>query len=224
MIPIEPTELPMLRMPRRNRGPELFSALIVAVAISTLGVLLGYVWHLLAPTLPLKKVEGGLAYITPDPEQQVAQDGWFSILGLVFGLLAAVLVWVLFRKWRGPIQLFAVTLGAIGAGFLAWEVGSEIGFDAYRAKAASAPLETIVERPVDLYASQTKTCVLDRCVTTRSGDILVPGLGAVIGYSLLAGWSRWPSLRREEDEFLAFSSAQEWVPVDPASQEQRGPL
>ena len=215
MIPIEPVA------PPRNRSAELRSAFVVALAVAAAGAGLGFLWHLLAPPLPLRKAEGGLAYLAPDPEQQVAQDGWFAILGLAFGILASLLVWVLIRKWRGPLQLFAVVLGAIGAGFLAWEVGSQIGLEEFRSQVASAPLETVVERPADLYATSTKTCLLGRCVTTRGGDLLVPAPGAVIGYSLLAGWSRWPSLRREEDE-AGFSSFPEWAPAAPESPEPPG--
>ncbi|MGH2603378.1 MAG: DUF2567 domain-containing protein [Dehalococcoidia bacterium] len=209
---------------RRERDRELIAALGVALATAVLGVLLGFVWYLLAPPLPLKKVDGGLAYTSPNPEQQVAQDGWFTILGLIFGILAAVLVWVIFRRWRGPIQLFAVALGAAGAGYLAWLVGREIGLDAYRDVVAAAPLNTVVEKPIDLSATGgDRICLPERCVTLRSGDILIPALGAAIGYSLLAGWSRWPSLRRHEEEELALSSAQEWGQAGPEWPEQPGP-
>jgi len=186
--------------PPSSRGQELLSAFVVAVAVAVGGVVLGLAWYVAAPPLPLKKVEGGLAFTGPQPEELVAQDGWFAILGLVFGVLAAVAAWTLVRRWRGPIQLFALLLGAVGAGFLAWQVGTEIGQNEYREAVASAPIGTVIERPLELSASSTKTCMARRCVTTRGGDILVPALGSVIGYAVLAGWSRWPSLRRQEEE------------------------
>ena len=150
--------------PKRAWGRELLSALVVAVAVFVGGALLGLAWYLLAPPLPLRKVEGGLAYTSPQPEQLAAQDGWFAILGFAFGILAAVGAWVLARRYRGPIQLFAVLVGAVGAGWLAWQIGMQIDQDEYRQAVASAPM------------------------------------GTVIAYAVLAGWSRWPSLRREEDE------------------------
>jgi hypothetical protein len=172
---------------------------VVAVAVAVGGVALGYVWYLLAPPLPLRKVEGGLAFTQPQPEQLAAQDGWFALLGFVFGILVAVAAWVLARRYRGPLQLLALLLGTVGAGFLAWKVGVEIDQDSYRQAVASAPLGTVIERPIELSSSTTKACLGTRCLTTRGGTILVPALGAVIAYAVLAGWSRWPSLRREED-------------------------
>ena len=41
----------------------------------------------------------------PAPEQLIAADGWFTLLGFGFGLLAAVLVWLLLRRDRGPALL-----------------------------------------------------------------------------------------------------------------------
>ncbi len=204
-----------LRM-RRNRGRELIFGLVVAIATASLGVLLGYIWYVVAPTLPLKKVEGGLAYTSPSPEEQVAQDGWFVLLGLAFGVAVAVLAWVILRSSRGPIQLFAVTLGALVAGYLAWTVGTQIGAPGYEAQRAAAPLDTIVEKPPELSVTATRTCIpfTQWCVTSRGGELLAPALGAVIGYSVLAGWSRYPSLRRREEEELEAAAAAAYL--DPA--------
>ncbi len=175
---------------------------LVAVSVAASGVLLGIVWYLVTPPLPLIKVEGDrLAYVGPEPEQPVAADGWFTILGFAFGVLAAVLVWVLVRRARGPLQLIALTLGAAGAGYIAFLVGTNINTTFEERRAAAAVNETI-ERPAELSASNMRVCLpfVDRCVSVRGGDLLVPALGSVVGYSLLAGWSSWPSLRREEEE------------------------
>jgi ABC-type Fe3+-siderophore transport system permease subunit len=192
---------------------------LVAVSVAASGVLLGIVWYLVAPPLPLMKVEGDrLAYISPEPEQPVAADSWFTILGFAFGIIAAVLVWVLARRARGPLQLIALTLGALAAGYVAFAVGTNINtsFDARRAEAA---VNQVVERPAELSASNMRLCLplLDRCLSVRSGNLLVPALGAVVGYSLLAGWSSWPSLRREEEEAeqLSFAMAQDQAETGP---------
>jgi len=184
---------------------ESVKAGLVAVSVAASGVLLGIVWYLVAPPLPLMKVEGGrLAYISPEPEQPVAADSWFTVLGFAFGILAAVLVWVLARRVRGPLQMIAVTLGAIGAGYVAFAVGTNIN-TTFEDRRAAAAIDEIVERPAELSASSMRLCLpfLDRCMSVRSGNLLVPALGSVVGYSLLAGWSSWPSLRREEDEMEA---------------------
>lgn len=224
MSPIEPVA------PRAGGRRELVSALLVALSTGAFGILLGFVWYLLAPPLPGKKVQGGLAYISPYPEEQVAQDGWFAILGLVFGVLAAVFAWFWVRRWRGPIQLFAVTFGAIAAGFVAATVGGQIGLDDYRERVAAAPIGTVVSKPIELSVASTRTCVWGGCVVVPGGGLFVPGLGAAVGYALLAGWSRWPGLRGEEDEDVPFeqpvavSSGPAVGPAEPGSPEPRAPM
>lgn len=186
--------------PPSKAGRELLSALVVAVAVAMCGAVLGLVWYVLAPPLPLRKVEGGLAFTGQQPEQLAAQDGWFAILGFGFGILAAVAAWVLVRRYRGPLQLVALLLGALGAGYLAFRVGIQIDQDQYRQTVASAPLGAMIERPIELSSGSTKACLRARCLSTPGGPILVPAFGAMIAYAVLAGWSRWPSLRREEEQ------------------------
>ena len=38
----------------------------------------------------------------PSPEEYIAADGWFTILGFGFGLVAAVVAWLVLRRYRGP--------------------------------------------------------------------------------------------------------------------------
>jgi hypothetical protein len=42
------------------------------------------------------------------------------------------------------------------------------------------------------------------------GNLLLPAFGAAVTYTLLAGWSRWPSLRPEPEPDLS------WVHAAPA--------
>jgi hypothetical protein len=182
---------------------EWMSALAVAGCVAATGLLLGLVWYLSAPTLPLRKVEQGMAYIVPDPEQTVAADGWFVLLGLGLGLIAAILVWIFAAKTRGPIQLAGLALGAIAAGYVAWQF-TVFTFDqsGYAQRAKQAQLNDIVQRPAELGATNSPVCLpgVDKCRSVRSGELWVPAFGAVVTYSLMAGWSRWPGLRREEEE------------------------
>jgi hypothetical protein len=182
---------------------EWMSALAVAGCVAAAGLLLGLVWYLAAPTLPLRKVEEGMAYIVPDPEQPVAADGWFVLLGLGLGVAAAILVWIFVARSRGPIQLIGLTLGAIAAGYVAW-LFTVFAFDHsdYPQRAQQAHLNDIVQRPLQLQSTNTPVCLpgVDKCRSVRSGELLVPAFGAVVAYSLMAGWSRWPRLRREEED------------------------
>lgn len=182
---------------------EWVSALVVAAAVAATGLLLGLVWWLAAPTWPLRKTEKGMAIVVPDPEQPVAADSWFVLLGLGLGLIAAILVWILAAKNRGPIQLIGLTLGALAAGYVAWQFTMLLPDD-YEQRRDRAQLNEVVQRPAELQATNSPMClpILDKCASVRSGELWVPAFGAVVGYALLAGWSRWPNLRREEEPEL----------------------
>jgi hypothetical protein len=188
---------PVQRQPpaRGGRGADVLSALVTAAVIGVLGLGLGLLWRALAPTLPLRMAEPGLVYTSAEPEQLAAAEGWFVLLGLGFGVLVAVLAWVLLPSRRGPIQLAGVLVGTLIAGWVAWWLGHRIGLAEYEHLRAGAPLDTIVQRPPDLRAVKR----LSFFPYAVGGSLLVPALAAVVSYALMAAWSRWPSLRREED-------------------------
>ncbi|MEV0458904.1 DUF2567 domain-containing protein [Catellatospora methionotrophica] len=196
--PIEP-----VRPATGGRGADVLWALVLAAVIGVLGLGLGLLWHAVAPTLPLRIVEGGAVYTSPEPEQLAAAEGWFVLLGLGFGLLCAIGAWVLLPARRGPIQLAGLLVGTLIAGWAAWWLGHDIGLAAYQDKLANAPVDTLIQKPVDLRAVKKLTFF----PYAIGGVLLIPALGAVVTYALAAAWSRWPSLRRHEDE-------QEWARYD----------
>lgn len=181
--------------PRPTVASELWPAVAVALGIGVLGLALGWAWYALAPTLPLKIVAEGAVYTSAEPEQLAASDSWFVLLGFGFGLLVALLVWVLLPRRRGPWQLAGVVLGCLVAGWAAWWLGHNIGLAHYQDLLAHAPVDTLIQKPVDLRAVKH----LDFFPYAIGGSLLVPALGAVVMYALLAAWSSWPSLRRGEE-------------------------
>lgn len=181
---------------RGGYGADVLWALVTAAVIGVLGLGLGLVWRGLAPTLPLRMADIGLVYTSPEPEELAAAEGWFVLLGLGFGVLVAVLAWVLMPSRRGPIQLAGVLVGSIVAGWVAWWFGHHIGLAEYEQLKTSAPIDTIVHRPPDLRAVKE----FGFFPYAIGGTLLIPAFGAVVSYALMAAWSRWPSLRRDEDE------------------------
>jgi hypothetical protein len=176
---------------------ELGWAGIAAVSVSALGLGLGLLWYLVVPPLPVRKVEGGFAYIQPDPEQPVAADGWFAILGLLFGVLMALAFWAILRKSRGPVQLAGLVLGAIAAGWIAFNFGMALEKQKYDAGMKAAVMEQIVDSPAKINAVKRFNVPL-LGNKPLVGTPLVPALGVSLAYAVLAGWSRWPSLRPHE--------------------------
>jgi hypothetical protein len=198
---------------------ELGLAIAVALAVTVLGAGLGLLWFVIAPPLPVRKVEGGYAYIQPDPEQPVAADGWFVILGLFFGILIAIAVWAILRRYRGPLQMLALVLGTLAAGFIALKTGQTLEERRYEPGVRNATAEQVVDSPAKPAVTRTQLCVplTGRCTSFPGGIQLIPALGASLAYAVMAGWSRWPGLRPGEEDDGDLSSPTVWDPADPES-------
>jgi Protein of unknown function (DUF2567) len=195
---------------RRKGWPTPLVGLVLALALAVFGAPLGWLWTALAPEVPLIKADGGVRLTNPQPEEFVAADGWFTLLGLGFGLLAAIAVWALLSRHRGPFVLLGLAVGTVGAALVAWWLGT-LGQGDFERLAASAPVGTPLSQPAELRAGGFEW--LWGFIPTLRGDVLLPAFGAVVMYTLLAGWSRYPSLVPEPE--LAAPLALE-APPEPA--------
>ncbi|WP_435830701.1 DUF2567 domain-containing protein [Polymorphospora rubra] len=207
--------------PRRGpAGRTLLVAVATALVVAGLGVPLGLLWAALAPDVPVLRTATGGALTEPQPEQFVAADGWFSLLGLAFGVLVAVLGWVLLRGQRGPAGLVAVVVGGLGAAPLAWQVGRRIGLAEYQRLLETAPVGELISRPPDLRAGRFEWVF--GFVPTLQGDLLVPAFAAAVTYTLLAGWSRYASLRPEPEPGFGLQPAGVTWPAPAGTPEHPG--
>ncbi|ASW56008.1 hypothetical protein CIK06_20265 [Plantactinospora sp. KBS50] len=169
----------------------------VVIVMVVLGAPLGLLWRALAPSVAVLKTADGAVAAQPEPEEFIAADGWFTLLGLGFGIILAVLAWTLLRRLRGPVTLLALALGGIGAAVLAWRLGRSIGLAGFRRLVESAPTGQTFSKPPDLRAGGVDWWA--GVLPVPHGDLLAPALAAVITYTLLSGWSRWPSLQPEPE-------------------------
>nr|WP_245854321.1 DUF2567 domain-containing protein [Micromonospora wenchangensis] len=195
-MPWPPSGWPAQPGEQRPRHTRAVAAGLV-LGLTALGAPLGLLWAALAPDTPVLKTAEGAVYAQPQPEQPIAADGWFSLLGIGFGVLAAIAVWTLLRRRRGPVNLVALTVGALGAALVAWQVGRRIGLDGYQRLLDTAPAGTSFGKPADLRAGG-----IDRLfgvLPVPYGNLLLAAFAAAVTYTLLAGWSRWPSLRPEPE-------------------------
>jgi hypothetical protein len=155
-------------------------AVLTAAAVAVAGVPLGVLWRLLAPPAPMVDAgASGIVVNDPSPEEFIAAEGWFAILGLGFGLLVALLAWLVLRRHRGPGLVLGVTSGALAAAVVAWQLGRWIGLGDYHAWRGTATPGATFAAPPDLHAY---------------GTLLVPAFAAAILLTLLAGWSNDPDL------------------------------
>ncbi|GAA0803683.1 hypothetical protein [Spirilliplanes yamanashiensis] len=178
-LPHEPFPAPPPQRPRRPLGRALRVAGLTAGALLLLGGPLGLLWRWLAPDGRVVQTAQGPYPVDPQPEQYVAADGTFALLGLAFGVAAAIGTWRLVRRHRGPVQLAAVTLGTLAAGPAAWLAGRTWGHAEFERWERTAAAGTQAVQPPDLRAW---------------GVVLVPAFAAVITYTLLAGWAHDPDL------------------------------
>lgn len=109
---------------------ELREAAVVAVAVALGGVLLGVLWWWLAPHVPLvgDVVEKNWVVYLKDTEgeQAIGVDGTFTLLGLGFGAVSALVVFLLRRRGGVPLVV-GLALGGLLGSLLAWRVGVWLG-------------------------------------------------------------------------------------------------
>ncbi|MDN0194799.1 AAA family ATPase [Streptomyces sp. S.PNR 29] len=109
---------------------EVREAAVVTVAVALCGLLLGVLWWWLAPRVPLVGDvvdKNWVVYLKEtEGEQAVGVDGTFTLLALAFGLVSAVVVFLLRRRGGVPLVV-ALGVGGLLGSLLAWRVGVWLG-------------------------------------------------------------------------------------------------
>lgn len=109
---------------------EVREAAVITVAVALGGVLLGLLWWWLAPHVPLVGDQSGKSWVVylkdTEGEQAAGADGTFTLLGLGFGLVSAVAVF-LWRRRGGVPLVVALGLGGLLGSLLAWRLGIWLG-------------------------------------------------------------------------------------------------
>jgi hypothetical protein len=210
---------PLLTYPRRtprDRVLEILTSLLVVAVLIGLGAALAPLWARLGPHVKLLMTDAGPAYVDAEPEGYAANEGSFIFIGAAVGILAAIAVWVLLRRHRGPVQLAAITIGSVfGAGLMAY-LGHRIGLTEYTRLLKDAPVGRVFERPVEL-----RMMVWHPLRWKVQGAVLVQAVLAVATYTLLAGFSPSPTLGpllppEYPDPFSSDSLVATGQPVSPA--------
>lgn len=128
---------------------ELREAVVIAVAVTVSGVLLGLLWSWLAPRVPLISDGKAVFLKQTEGEQAIGSDGTFILLALGLGALSGLAVF-LWRRRGGVPLVIGLAVGGLLASVVAWRLGLLFGPGGdvvERAKAAGkgvpfdAPLE-----------------------------------------------------------------------------------
>lgn len=115
------------RAPRKLRD-ELLLGLLMLAGCALLGLLVGLLWHWLAPQVPLYADSTAVYLKDPEGEQAIGADGTLALLGAGFGLLAGAVAYLATRARRGGITV-AVCLagGGLLGGYVAMRLGVALG-------------------------------------------------------------------------------------------------
>ncbi|MEU0070294.1 AAA family ATPase [Streptomyces sp. NPDC006332] len=109
---------------------EVREAAVITVAVALAGVLLGVLWWWLAPHVPLVGDVVDKSWVVylkeSEGEQAVGVDGTFTLLGLAFGALSALVVFLLRRRGGVPLVV-ALGVGGLLGSLLAWRLGVWLG-------------------------------------------------------------------------------------------------
>jgi hypothetical protein len=170
------------RVWRPTRG-DLLRALAVLVGLALAGALVALAWYQLAPRLGFRITEPGTGVpVTPEQEQFVAADGWFTLLTLGVGVLAGVLVWLV-RPFRGPVALLALAAGGMLGAVVTWRFGALI-----------APGPTAAE------LRHVGQVVYPALRLRATAALVVEPIAAVAAYLLLTGFASRTDLGRPDPD------------------------
>ncbi|MFF4761983.1 AAA family ATPase [Streptomyces sp. NPDC001292] len=113
-----------------GRAAEIREAVVVMVAVALCGVPLGLLWLRLAPRVPLIANVSGSNWVVylkdTEGEQAIGVDGTFTLLALAFGVLSAVVVFLVRRRGGVPLVV-ALCVGGLLGSLLAWRLGVWLG-------------------------------------------------------------------------------------------------
>ncbi len=131
---------------------EIGQAAVVAAAVAVSGVLLGLLWLWLAPRVPLIADKQAVYLKDTEGEQAIGVDGTFTLLGLAFGFLSALVVFLVRRRGGIPLVV-GLAAGALLGAVLAWKVGVWLGPDTdVVAHAKSVGRGVVFDAPMELNA------------------------------------------------------------------------
>jgi len=194
--------------PPRTTGADLRAAGLVVAVLAFLGLPLGALWGWLTPKVELVRVAAGFGLAKENPEEYMAADGVFALLGFGAGVAAAIMVWALLSARRGPWLLSGLVVGSIGCQVIAWQFG-KIGRDAYLATLDQIPVGWHVWRAPELkmvsfdvgaaFEKLAAGDVTGMFANLSIGVLATMAFAAAFIYTVCAGWSRYPRLRAAEE-------------------------
>lgn len=135
-------------MTTERRPAAVIAAGVVAGVVS--GAALGVVWAALAPRVPLVvRPETGVAPDGFQPEQYLASDVAFGVLGIIAGI--ALTIGLAYMRREHLLDVLLATLLAAGLGTAAmWFVGTRLGSVDIEGLQATTTEEIVIDGPLEV--------------------------------------------------------------------------
>ena len=142
------------RVDLRALRTELLIGTALVAGSALLGLLMGLIWHLVAPRVPLYADSQDIYLLNPEGEQSIAADMYFAIIGVVCGLALGGLAYWRSRAREGGLGVaLGLALGGLLGGYIAWKLGVALGPSGnIVATAKSVPLGRTFYGPLALTA------------------------------------------------------------------------
>lgn len=149
-------------------------AALLTIAVTVLaGAPVGLLWAAVAPKVAVVIDAGNASLVRPMSDEFIAGDAYFLFAVALAGLVGGLLAWRLGRA-HGPAVVVALTLGGVGAAYVAMVVGQLVGAEA-----------------VDLAVASTRQEVVELTLRLRAREALVgwpvASLLAYLGVSFVRG-------------------------------------
>ncbi|GAB3661299.1 DUF2567 domain-containing protein [Glycomyces tarimensis] len=194
---------------RRTLGSDLLASGALAVVLTALGFPFAMLWQTVTPRVEFITVEGGWVGVEPYPDEYLLADLYFAGMGLVLGIVAALVAWTAMRARRGPIALLGLVVGSVACQVVAWRIGTA-EWDAFWDAMRAAPPGLHMWRPPSVLFVELDPAAAwqalkvghftDALASLQLGGLAVMALAAAFTYTVCAGWSRRSSLRSDVPE------------------------
>lgn len=178
--PDEVAPPPTLRQRLKVPAAEVRAAAVALAVLTVVGVGEGLLWSVVSPRVGIVITSAGPDVRPNGADGFFAGEVTFALLGIALGIVLALVVWYAAGRWRGPVLLLALVLGALAGAVLAWQVGSHLGLSHYREMLRSSDVGREFTKPVELRAK---------------GMLLLQPMAAALTYVMLAAWRVQPDLR-----------------------------
>lgn len=106
---------------------EIVTAVGLVIVLGALGLAVGPFWEWISPRVTYTVVQKGQAALNDEiSEAAFAADAWFTVLGLIVGVVAGIATWFV-RRARGPLVLLLLGGAALLGSWVAWRAGVWVG-------------------------------------------------------------------------------------------------